>query len=224
MELIRADPLYERVYQNLEDFILNGEIASGERLIDTKIARNFGVSRSPVREAFRRLEKDGLLINNDGVITVFTPTLQDVVDLYQVRSGLETVAVHLATQYITEEELQQLKQYLEQTKDAIDQNSLEDIISLNTQFHEAIIFYSRNNRLKIMMDNIRSLIRLCRNTIIKHYNRGDSFLSEHADILKAMETKQPDVAAKRMEQHILKDMNYFKERYYQQKKREYLTN
>ncbi|PAL11295.1 hypothetical protein B8W99_17415 [Peribacillus simplex] len=209
----RVDPLYEQIYQNLEESILEGKICSGERLIDTKIASKLGVSRSPVREAFRKLEQYGLLINNDGVVTVFTPSLQDAIDLYQVRVGLESVAVYWATQYITPGGLEQLKQYLYKTEQAIKQNNMEDIIELNTQFHESIVAYSANSRLKTIMNNIHSLSRICRDTIIKQYNRSDSFLSEHYEIYRAMNNKDPELAAKRMEQHINNDLNHFKESY-----------
>ncbi|GEN33951.1 GntR family transcriptional regulator [Aneurinibacillus danicus] len=212
-QLKREEPLYEQIYQSLEEAILAGTVAPGERLIDTKIALDFGVSRSPVREAFRKLESDGLLINKEGIVTVFAPSLQDVLELYQVRIGLESVAAFWATHYITREELGQLSQLLNQTEQAIEQKNIKKIIVLNTQFHESIISLSRNNRLKTMMYNIRSLIRLCRNTIIEQYNRGDNFLQEHYGIVRAMSLKDPALAAKEMEAHILHDMNYFKEFY-----------
>lgn len=224
VHLKRVDPLYEQIYQKLEKAILEGEIGQGERLIDTKISSDFGVSRSPVREAFRKLEQDGLLINKDGNITVFTPSLQDALELYQVRIGLESVAVFWATKNITKKELDELYRILKVTEEAIDQKKLEEIIVLNTQFHELIVSFSGNTRLKMMMNNIRSLIRLCRNTIIKQYNRGNSFLSEHYDIFQAMYAKDAELASKRMEQHIYKDMNHFKEYYLQHDKSKSITN
>jgi DNA-binding GntR family transcriptional regulator len=223
-KLKRGDPLYEQVYQTLEEAILEGRMTSGERLIDTKIATEFGVSRSPVREAFRKLEGDGLLINNEGIVTVITPSLQDVLELYQVRIGLESVAVYWATQYITKEELEELKHYLLQTEIAIEQKNKENIIALNTKFHESIVSFCGNYRLKNMMNNIRSLTRLFRNTIIKQYNRSDTFLLEHYEIYKAMSMKEPELAAKKMEQHIYKDMNHFSEFYlYEHKNKRLIT-
>lgn len=209
----RVDPLYEQIYRNLEESILEGNITSGERLIDTKIASELGVSRSPVREAFRKLEQNGLLINNEGIVTVFTPSLQDAIDLYQVRVGLESVAVFWATQYITTEGLGQLKQCLHKTEQAIEQRNMEEIVILNTQFHESIVAYSGNSRLKTTMNNIHSLSRICRNTIIKQYKRSDSFLTEHYEIYSAMSNKEPELAAKRMEHHINNDLHHFKESY-----------
>lgn len=215
----RIDPLYEQIYQRLEQEILEGNIMTGERLIDTKIASDLGVSRSPVREAFRKLERDGLLINNEGIVTVFTPSLQDALELYQVRVGLESVAVFWATQRITKDELNQLNQVLSLTEQAIEQQKVEEIISLNTQFHESIIHFSKNQRLKNIMYNIRSLIQLCRNTTIKKYNRSDSFLTEHYDIFRAISINEPELAAKRMEHHIHNDMKHFEESFLRQNKR-----
>jgi DNA-binding GntR family transcriptional regulator len=219
----RVDPLYEQIYQRLEEEILEGYRKPGERLIDTKIASDLGVSRSPVREAFRKLERDGLLVNNEGIVTVFTPTLQDALELYQVRIGLESVAVFWATQHMTKDEIEQLNHYLTLTQKAIEERNTEEIIYLNTQFHESIISFSGNQRLKNMMVNIRSLIRLCRNTTFKQYNRSDSFLNEHYDIFRAMSINEPDLAAKRMEQHIHNDMLHFKASFLQQNIQESLS-
>ncbi|SHS42548.1 transcriptional regulator [Mycobacteroides abscessus subsp. abscessus] len=222
-ELKRADPLYEQIYRYLEEGILKGQVTIGERLIDTKVAKDFGVSRSPVREAFRRLEKDGLLINNEGIITVFTPSLKDVIELYQVRIGLEASAAYWATKYITKHELVELHQILEQTQLAIEQKNMEDVILLNTRFHDSIVTYSHNSRLKTMMHNIQTLIRLCRNTIIKQYNRSDSFLLEHYEIYNAMKKKDSELATEKMKQHIHRDMKYF-EKFYQNEKTKHTTN
>ncbi|OES44578.1 GntR family transcriptional regulator [Domibacillus iocasae] len=213
-QLQRVDPLYEQIYKNVEQSILEGRFSPGERLIDTKIASEFGVSRGPVREAFRKLEQDGLIINSDGIVTVFTPSLQDALELYQVRMGLESVAVYWAAKNINNEKLVQLKQFLDMTQEAINAKRMDKVVCLNTQFHESIITFSRNNRLKIMMYNIRALIQLCRNTIIKQYNRSDSFLSEHYAVFEAIQSRNPELAAKRMEQHIQNDMAHFKEFYF----------
>jgi DNA-binding GntR family transcriptional regulator len=222
-QVLRVDPLYEQIYQRLEQDIIAGDILPGERLIDTKIASDLGVSRSPVREAFRKLERDGLLINKDGIVTVFTPSLQDALELYQVRIGLESVAVYWATQIITKEQLELLEHDLILTKQAVEHKNIEDIITLNTKFHESLISFSENQRLKSMMNNIRILIRICRNTTIKQYNRSDSFLDEHYSIFQAICMKEPELAAKRMEQHLYNEMLYFKDAYLKEQKCEPLT-
>ncbi|WP_026691838.1 GntR family transcriptional regulator [Peribacillus kribbensis] len=220
----RVDPLYQQIYKRLEAEILEGKIMPGERLIDTKIASDLGVSRSPVREAFRKLERDGLLVNDEGNISVFTPTLQDAKELYQVRIGLEAIAAYWAAKNMKEDELECLSQVLIWTEQAIEQKNTQKIIALNTKFHESIITYSRNNQLKKMMDNIRSLIQICRNTIIKQYNRSDSFLAEHYSIFRALSIHEPELAAKKMEQHIQRDMKHFEDSYICQNQMESITN
>lgn len=211
LEIKRENPLYEQIYQNLRNSILLGKIQPGERLVDSRIADQLKVSRSPVREAFRKLEQEGLVTNRDGIIAVYIPSLQDVLELYQVRVGLEAVSVHWATQYMTNEQLDQLKQSLSETEKAMKEKRLVEVVTLNTYFHESIISYSKNTRLEQMMHNIRSLVFLYRNTIFKQYNLGEGFLSEHREILDAMIAREPSLAAKRMELHIYNDMNHFKE-------------
>nr|WP_279665513.1 GntR family transcriptional regulator [Ectobacillus ponti] len=205
--------MYEQIYHSLEESILTGGIAAGERLIDTRIAAEFGVSRSPVREAFRKLEGDGLLTNHEGIVTVFTPSLQDVLELYQVRVGLESVAAYWAAVHAMADELRRLQDLLGAAERAVAQQQRKEIISLNTQFHELIVSSSRNARLSAMMYHIRSLVRLCRNTIIQQYNRGDSFLSEHYGIYHALQARNPELAAERMQEHMYRDMQYFQQSY-----------
>ncbi|WP_134699514.1 GntR family transcriptional regulator [Ammoniphilus sp. YIM 78166] len=217
-QLRREHPLYEQIYQVLEQAILEGEFASGERLIDTKVAQDFGVSRSPVREAFRKLESNGLLVNREGIIMVVSPSLEDVLELYQVRVGLESVAAYWAAQHMTAEELKRLQSLLKESEKATQQKDLTNIICLNTQFHESIIYSSGNLRLRAMMSNIHSLIRLFRSTIIKQYNRGDSFLLEHYAIFQALINRDPEKAAKAMETHIYHDMEHFRHFYLKTKK------
>ncbi len=211
LQIKREDPLYEQIYQKLRNVILMGELQPGERLVDSRIAEQLNVSRSPVREAFRKLEQDGLITNRDGIIAVYVPSLQDVIELYQVRVGLEAVSVYWATQYMTNEQLEELHQSIMATEKAIKEKRLAEVVTLNTYFHESIVSHSKNSRLEQMMHNIRSLVFLYRNTIFKQYDRGEGFLSEHREILEAMIAREPSLAAKRMELHIYNDMNHFKE-------------
>ncbi|MFB4163850.1 GntR family transcriptional regulator [Alteribacillus sp. JSM 102045] len=206
----REEPLYEQIYQSLIKAIIAGEIESGKRLTDTDVASTLGVSRSPVREAFRKLERDGLLVNKEGAITVFVPSLEDVLELYQVRMGLESVAAYWSTKNITSGQIEKLQEILFLTEEAIEMNNPSNIVKYNTLFHESIVLMSQNNRLKTMMDNISSLIKLCRNTIIKQHNRGEGFLQEHYEIFHAIQMNDSSLAAKKMKEHILNDMEYFK--------------
>ncbi|RFU71475.1 GntR family transcriptional regulator [Peribacillus saganii] len=220
MQVKREIPLYEQIYIKLRDSILHEEIKPGERLVDSRIAGQLKVSRGPVREAFRKLEQEGLITNSEGIIEVYVPSLQDVLELYQVRVGLEAVSVYWATHYMTKEQLDELYKSLLETEKAVKLKNLPEVIKLNTYFHESIVSYSKNKRLQLLMSNIRSLVFLYRNTIFNQYNRDHYFLSEHRGILDAIKEREPSLAAKRMELHIYNDMNHFKEYFLMHKEKE----
>lgn len=207
--LQRVDPLYEQIFKSIKKSIISGKLTPGERLIDTKLAAEFNVSRGPVREAFRKLEQSGMIENQDGIVCVFTPSLRDALELYQVRCGLESVAAYWTAKNINESKLFELKECLKLTEEAIGKRKMDEVICLNTQFHDCIISSSQNVRLEEMMKNIRSLIQLCRNTTIKQYNRSDSFLAEHYEVYRAIESRNPNLAAREMERHIHSDMAHF---------------
>ncbi|BCJ85638.1 GntR family transcriptional regulator [Effusibacillus dendaii] len=209
----KENPLYELIYNSLRTSIFSGELRPGERLIDSRIAEEMGVSRSPVREAFRKLEHDELLKNKDGLIFVYEPSLQDVIDLYQVRVGLEAVAAYLATQYMPDAELEKLQNSIYEAEHAIKNNKINEVVDLNTFFHEFVVMWSKNSQLQKMMSNIRSRVLLYRNTLFKQYNRGDDFVPEHQAVVDAIRERNPKMAAKKMSEHTMNDMNIFKKLY-----------
>lgn len=209
----KENPLYEQIYNSLRTSIFSGEMRPGERLVDSRIAEEIGVSRSPVREAFRKLEHDGLLKNKEGLIFVYEPSLQDVIELYQVRVGLEGVAAYWATQYMPDEEVEKLQNSIYKVENALKNSNINEVVELNTFFHESIVFWSKNSQLQKMMSNIRSRVLLYRNTLFKQYNRRDDFVPEHQSVVTAIHSRDPQLAAKKMSEHTMNDMNLFRKLY-----------
>ena len=207
LDIKKQVPLYEQVYRNLKTAIIRGELKPNERLVDSTIAKNLEVSRSPVREAFRKLENEGLIINSSGISTVYSPNLQDVIEIFQVRIGLEGIATSLATKLITNENLKKISESLDLTEKALKDNDLDRVVELNTYFHERIIEHSGNTRLKKMLENINTLTLLYRSNYFEPVHEGDGFLHEHRDILQAMTSKDPELAAQKMRLHISSDMH-----------------
>lgn len=206
LKVQRQIPLYKQVYKHLKNAIITGELQPNERLVDSTIAKKLNVSRSPVREAFRQLENEGLIINRDGISTVYSPNLHDIIEVFQVRIGLESVAVSLATQLITEEGLDELSKSLDLTEQALRDNELKKVVELNTFFHEKIIEASGNRRLKKTIDGINTLTLLYRSKYFNPDYEGDNFLQEHRNILNAMIARNPEEAANSMKIHIENDM------------------
>jgi len=209
-EVSREIPLYEQIYLKLKDMILKQELEPKERLVDAHLSKKFDISRSPVREALRKLEHEGLVENNRGVITVYNPTLIDVIELYKVRMGLEYVGAYWAAKYINRETINDLQHTLHNTEIALKKKNYEEVVRLNTLFHDAILNASKNVRLQVMMENIHSLIVLYRQIIFENFSMDYNFLPDHQAILNALSEGNSEVAAKNMENHIMNDMKYFK--------------
>lgn len=190
--------------------ILKQELEPKERLVDAQLSKKFDISRSPVREALRKLEHEGLVENNRGVITVYNPTLIDVIELYKVRMGLEYVGAYWAAKYINRETINDLQHTLHNTEIALKKKNYEEVVRLNTLFHDVILNASKNVRLQVMMENIRSLIVLYRQIIFENFSMDYNFLPDHQAILNALSKGNSETAAKYMENHIMNDMKYFK--------------
>lgn len=209
-ELQRVEPLYEQFYRILKERIINNEIHPGERLIDTQLAQEFGTSRSPLREALRKLEQEGLIENNKGILTVFVPSLNDVIELYKVRSGLEYSAVFCATKESNENFIKKLEVCLSKTETALENKNYEEVIQLNTEFHDLIMYASNNKRLISMMAQIRSLILMYRKILFLDYEMDYDFFTDHALVVKYIRESNPYKAAELMVNHINNDIEYFK--------------
>lgn len=208
----KGQPLYEQIYENLKSLIVSGGLKPGERIIDASIAEKLSVSRSPVREALRKLEQDGLLVNQDGTTLVYKPNVNDVIELFQVRAGLEGMAIYLATQLMNESQLQELWNSLLKVEQAIKEKNTDEVIRLNTYFHESIISYSMNNRLHELMSKTNTLTLLYRNKYFTKYYGNDDFYTEHVEIWKAMKDRNAELASEKMRKHILNDLEQLIER------------
>ncbi|MFE6660064.1 GntR family transcriptional regulator, partial [Bacillus subtilis] len=163
-KLDKPTPYYLQFYNQLKKMIFNGTFKPGERINETQLAKSFGVSRSPIREAMRLLEKDGLLKADDrNGFSITSLTAKDVDEIYKIRIPLEQLAVELVIDEADEEELTILEKQLEETEKAI-HNGTEDteIIRLNQKFHELLVDFSHNRHLKNLLEHVNDLIHFCR--------------------------------------------------------------
>jgi DNA-binding GntR family transcriptional regulator len=211
MHIQRPGPLHEQAYQILLTMFLEGEYQPGERLVETKLATKLGVSRGTIREAVRMLIKDGLLTQNESAIYIYKPTLQDVIDLYECRERLESLAAKLAAVNITESFEKQINEVLVKSK-------LEKhpsiLVELNTHFHELIIRASGNNQLIGLLETIRTKSLYMRNNILRDYymtSDRKNYIYEHEQIFRAIKEKNPSKAEEEMSNHIKNDLHAFYE-------------
>lgn len=195
--------LRSKIYNQLKNAILNGVYKPGESLIEMKVAKEMGVSRTPVREAIRQLELEGLVssIPNKGVI-VEGVTEQDVEDIYTIRKMIEGLAARWAAEKITDEQLKEMKDVIELMEFYTEKGELDKLSELDTQFHD-IIFRACNSRpLESVLTNFHHFIQRARFVSIKADGRASVSLEEHANIYNALASHDPDAAEKAMVRHV----------------------
>ena len=203
-------PYYEQFYHSIKKMIFEGKFKPGERIIENKLAKEFNVSKSPIRQAIRILEKEGLLVLDDkSRLIVYKPTLKDVEEIYFCRMALESFAVEFITKIVKDDELEHIENVLLETENAII-NSLEDvkIIGLNVLFHNLIIKYTLNNRLKKQLDDLKSLTYYFRILNFQGENRAVSILNQHREIFNHIKNRDEKKASKAMRAHLQLDLDH----------------
>ncbi len=205
---IRLDsyqPLREVVCETLRDAIKNGILKPGERLMEIQVAEELGVSRTPVREAIRKLELEGYVIMMPRRGTyVANLSIRDVNEVFEIRTMLESLACGLAAERITEEELERLQRLLVVINDYFEQGHMDKIVEADMEFHDILYTASRNTRLVGIINNLREQLTRFRSMSMAYPGRMAATLNEHKSIVEAI--SQGDVmeaqraAANHMEQ------------------------
>lgn len=196
-------PLREVVFNTLRYAILHGDLKPGERLMEVKLADMLGVSRTPVREALRRLEKEGLVevIPRRGAMVAEIDE-KSMTDVLVVRKALEELAIKIACDNITQNEIQRLKEVTDELEMAIDRNYLEQIAALDVKFHDIIFNATDNARLIQILNNLREQMFRYRLEYVKMEEERETILKEHRAIIKALEEHDSDRASEVIKKHI----------------------
>ncbi len=196
-------PLRDVVFNTLRQAILKGELAPGERLMEIALANRLGVSRTPVREAIRKLELEGLVLmiprKGAEVACISEKTLRDVLE---VRRTLESLAVELACQRITDDQLHQLIQANEDFKESFASNDPIFIAQRDEAFHDVIYAATDNQKLVQMMNGLREQIYRFRLEYIKYESKRLDLVTEHNGIIEALRRRKLSDAKARMRYHI----------------------
>ncbi|OIJ08709.1 hypothetical protein BKP35_17525 [Anaerobacillus arseniciselenatis] len=212
MELQRPKPLYKQVYEKLKSIILAGELPFGERINEVHIAKKLNVSRGPVREAMQKLEQEGLLVRQKrNQLYIFTPTKKDLLEIYQCRKALESLATQIAAENITENEKLQFKEIIKRSKatiNQVNQQSDAEFIFNNEQFHDFILAISKNQRLQTQLTQLRLLTNFYRQFSAREKGRKKEVFEDHYEIYEAIISQKSKEASKLMALHIERDLQY----------------
>lgn len=196
-------PLRDVVFNTLRNAILKGELKPGERLMEIQLAQRLGVSRTPVREAIRKLELEGLvlMIPRRGAV-VAEITVQDLEDVLEVRAALEELAVRRACEHITLEELEELKKAGIAFKCGLEENNLLACVEADMAFHEIIYHAAQNKRLQQMLMNLREQMYRYRLEYLKDRRMHKLLIEEHDTIRHALQMHDAKKAGNAMRIHI----------------------
>lgn len=193
----------EAVYDAIKQRILSGEVRPAERLVESTLAESLQASRHNVRAALDRLRVDGLVeIEANKGARVSSLSLAEVVDMYIAREGLEAEVVRLAAARITDDQIDELKAYLQSMQDAFDSNKFEQYSQLNRKFHEIIYTASGNRTLSELISQIRLRLARLNVRVILLPGRSDSSLQEHTAIYEALAQHDTERAVMAIRQHI----------------------
>ena len=203
IKLDNYKPLRELVFESLREAIISGQLSPGERMMEIQLAEEMGVSRTPVREAIRKLELEGLvvMIPRKGAY-VSGLSLKDVADVFEIRGALEGLAAELAADRITDEELENLERYLVKISEDIEHGDLSRVVETDTDFHTLLYQASRNNRLSQIINNLREQIQRFRTTSLSLPGRMKTALEEHRKIVEAISSRDGELARKLAQEHI----------------------
>jgi len=203
VDLDSYKPLRELVLETLREAIINGTLKPRERLMEIQLAEELGVSRTPIREALRKLELEGfiVMVPRKGAY-VADISFKDIAEVFEIRAALEGLAAGLAAERITEEELEEMERLLVEKADAIARKDMDKLIEVDTKFHEAIYKSSRNTRLAGIINNLREQIQRYRAASLSFPGRMKQSLEEHREIVEAIQSRDVQLARKTAEEHI----------------------
>lgn len=196
-------PIREIVYEGLRKTVISGIIPVGERIVEKEYAERLNISRTPVREAIRRLEEEELVENipRAGVV-VKRISEEDIIEVYKIRQSLEVLATITAMEHITKEEMDELEQLLDLTEQKNKEGDVKEVIRLFGEFNSLIYKASRMKRLASMISKLNDYIKKFRDISITDDKRREKALVEHRAILKAIEEKNTKDIDKLIKEHL----------------------
>ena len=196
-------PLRDVVFNTLRHAIITGEFAPGERLMEITLANRLGVSRTPVREAIRKLELEGLvtMIPRKGA-QVAKITEKNLRDVIEIRCVLEEFAASLACDRITEEEKAEMEQLHQQFVQSAKTHDILDIVEKDEQFHDAIFRATKNDRLITIINNLREQFYRYRMEYVKDIEQHSILVKEHEELMTAIFQKDSETAKQIMRTHL----------------------
>ena len=205
--LQRSKSLYEQTYQALRASILSGELAHGVRLVETQLAEQLQVSRTPIREAMRQLQQEELVTtDSNGGLRVVTISATDAIQLYDCRMALEQLAVVGACEKASALQLKKLNKYVVSAQKLVKSKSSDlnnfDLLELDYKFHRLIAESSGNKWLVSLLDQVFDKMALLRIETTRHNPGVLEVRNEHHQIYEALVQRDVAAATQAIQNHL----------------------
>lgn len=196
-------PLRDVVFQTLREAILRGDLKPGERLMELQLAAKLGVSRTPIREAIRMLEQEGLAVTTPRKgAEVAKMTLKDMEDVLEIREVLDELAVKVACTRITKEQLRRLRGSAVSFEESTRTGDVKRIAQEDVSFHDIIYEATGNSKLVSLLYNLREQIYRYRVEYLKNSDNYPALIREHQAIIDALEEGDVERVSLAMHEHV----------------------
>lgn len=202
---LNRSPLYERAYEAIRGMILGGRLQPGQRVTENCLAELLGVSSTPVREAMRKLEHDGLLESEGNTFRVVVLSGEDIEHLYACREALEALAIEVAVEGLDEADLEELEAILEAAERAAEREDFLELVQIHTRFHNTIIRAAGNRWLESTLNFVRRPLLLYRVQVYLDKLELRRVLDDHRAIWQALKERDRNVALDTVNRHMRAD-------------------
>jgi len=198
-------PMRDIVYEHLRKAIMDQRFKRGDHLVENTIAEQMNISRTPVREALRQLESEGLVVHmpRRGAI-VQGITREDAIDIYDIREVLEGLVVRRACEERDDQEVERLNLCINQMERAIEKQSYDEVMQLHREFNNMVLTIGGSKRLTGIMKHLYEYLTSLRTISLESVERQRIALEEHREIVKAIEESNPEVGEALARKHVSK--------------------
>lgn len=203
LNLDNYKPLRDVVFENLRNAILDGNLKAGQRLMEVQLAEQLGVSRTPIREAIRKLELEGLVVMlpRKGAY-VANMSFKDLIDVLEIRASLEGLAAYLAAERRNDEDIITLERVVNEFEESIKNTDVEEVLKKDVEFHENIFLMANNKKLYQLITSLWEQVHRFRVMYVSNYDASLSLVEEHRRILQAIKEGNCEDAQKYATEHI----------------------
>ena len=212
--------LREQVYKQLKHNVLDGNWPPNMRLVEEKLAADMGTSRTPVREAIQKLEKEGLIQKlSKGGYAVGMVTTEEVEEVFGIRGVLETYAAYLAALKATTQDIGALESIFKQEEAAFQNRDYEEIIRLNTLFHDTLYKTARSEKLVAVINELRDFIHRYRVICFSNEKMAETAIHDHRLMIEAMKANNPRIVQKIVQKFFMRAKAFIKKKIRQRPRR-----